>query len=534
MKFISCKSEGGNDVASSLRPGHRGRAATPQFALGALAFLAALAFFCGGGSLRAADGAPLAAEAVLSAMERVADWQLANPGAHSRTDWASAAGDAGFMALAGISGNPKYRDAMRAAGETNQWQLGGPGLYNANNYCIGQTYAELFMLYRERAMIQPLRERFDAILATPPREPPPGPSLQEQQHGSGDNWSWCEALFMGPPAWMRLYAATDDERYMNFAVSNWWRSADYLFDKKNNLFFHDTGYIYKKEANGAGVFGSRANGLAMAGLARVLQYLPMNHPGRPRFETMLKDMAKQILACQQPDGLWRVELLDPAAFPQKESGGSALLTYALAWGVNQGLLDKTPFQPAVEKAWAALNSCVDADGKLTHVQPAGEDGEAPKTFAETSTGIFGTGAYLLAGSEVYRLAVLAADEYQLAVVRVANPSALRRDCETVELNDKNPDQQILQSLEITGPSEMHLVVMDALSPRILDSQHYLSTPGADPGERPDTLVFQVDLAPGETRQYYILPGWAVPARPEPVIKTFAPRSQTLVVTVSGK
>jgi len=137
-------------------------------------------------------------------------------------------------------------------------------------------------------------------------------------------------------------------------------------------------------------------------LVRVLQYLPRNHPARPRFEVMFKEMSAKILACQQSDGLWRASLLDPASYPQKETSGSGFYTYALAWGVNQGLLGAS-FKPAVEKAWNALNGCVDADGKLTHVQPVGAD---PKTFAKTSTDIFGVGAYLLAGSEVYRMAVL--------------------------------------------------------------------------------------------------------------------------------
>ncbi|MGH8023906.1 MAG: hypothetical protein ACRED1_10015, partial [Limisphaerales bacterium] len=47
-------------------------------------------------------------QAVLAVMQRVADWQLAHPSAHRPTDWTCAAGDAGFMALAGISGDPKY------------------------------------------------------------------------------------------------------------------------------------------------------------------------------------------------------------------------------------------------------------------------------------------------------------------------------------------------------------------------------------------------------------------------------------------
>ena len=55
-------------------------------------------------------------KAVLSAMERVADWQLEHPSKHHPTDWTQGAGYTGIMALAGISGDRKYRDAMRADG----------------------------------------------------------------------------------------------------------------------------------------------------------------------------------------------------------------------------------------------------------------------------------------------------------------------------------------------------------------------------------------------------------------------------------
>ncbi len=131
-----------------------------------ITFITALGGFCLSGPLPAADTAAITPAAVLASMERVADWQLANPSSHSRTDWTCAAGDAGFMALAGISGNPKYRDAMLALGETNQWQP-GTRIYHADDHCIGQTYTELYLLYREPRMIKPLRERFDAILAKP-------------------------------------------------------------------------------------------------------------------------------------------------------------------------------------------------------------------------------------------------------------------------------------------------------------------------------------------------------------------------------
>jgi unsaturated rhamnogalacturonyl hydrolase len=333
--------------------------------------------------------------AVLAVMERVADWQLANPSRHPTTDWTQGAGCAGFMALAEISSDAKYREAMRAIGETNGWKLGGKK-YFADDHAIGQTYLELYLKDRDPKMIAPLRAQFDDILAHPPNTP----KLDNRGQFVSDAWSWCDALFMGPPVWMRLYAATGDARYRDFTVTNWWRTSDYLYDTNEHLYFRDSNFFEKREANGRKVFWSRGNGWVMAGLVRVLQYLPQNDPARPRFETQFKQMAEAVLACQQPDGLWRASLLDAVNYPLKETSGSAFHTYALAWGVNQGLLERAKYEPAVLKAWAALVECVQADGKLTRVQPIGHD---PKHFDENATEVYGVGAFLLAGSEVYRL-----------------------------------------------------------------------------------------------------------------------------------
>lgn len=450
---------------------------------------------------------------VLILMQRVADWQLANPSKHPATDWTQGAGDAGMMALAGISGDAKYRDAMLAMGEANQWQL-GPRYYHADDYCVGQTYAELYFLKRENKMIAPLRERFDGILAKPGEAKTLALSEGEK---AWEHWCWCDALFMGPTAWMRLYAATDDARYMDFAVKEWWRTTDYLYDKEEHLFYRDDSYFEKREANGKKIFWSRGNGWVMAGMVRVLQYLPTNHPDRPRFEKLFKEMAAKILTCQQPDGLWRASLLDPEEYPMKESSGSGFYTYALAWGINQGLLDRMQYEPAVLKAWSALSECVDADGKLTHVQPIGAD---PKKFDENATEVYGVGAFLLAGSEVYRLMVFDgkyeadADVRKITTIRVRNPSAFRRDCETVEIKLSS----LLRRLPKNAPAKL-FAVMDGVSSRVLDSQMYNST-GLN-SKSSDTLVFQVDLAPGETRTFYIVPAALLPATPPPIVKTFA-------------
>jgi len=454
----------------------------------------------------------IAPKPVLEIMQRVADWQLAHPSAHKPTDWTQGAGDAGMMALAGISGDVKYRNAMLAMGATNEWKL-GPRKFHADDHAVGQTYAELYLLYREPKMIAPLRKSFDAILAEPSKVQ--SLAFNQPKGIAGENWAWCDSLFMAPPAWVRLYAATGDEKYLDFAVKEWWRTTDYLYDKNEHLFFRDSTYFKKTEANGKKVFWGRGNGWVMGGLVRVLQFLPTNHPDRPRFEQLFKDMSAKILTCQQPDGLWRASLLDPDSYPLKETSGSGFYTYALAWGVNQGLLDRAQFEPAVRKAWAALVACVDADGKLTHVQPIGAD---PKNFAEDATEVYGTGAFLLAGSEVYRMAVTESLQEELTfrnlsmVVQITNPANFFRESETIEFPISFDIQNGVPLLQNDS-----FAVLDAKTSRFLDVQVYF--PKASKTNA--VVLFQVDMSPGEKRTFIILPGYSLAATRPPIVKTFA-------------
>ncbi len=306
---------------------------------------------------------------------------------------------------------------------------------------------------------------------------------------------------------MSLYAATGNVRYLNFAVKNWWRTTDFLYDRSEHLFYRDSRFFDRHEPNGRKVFWSRGNGWVMAGLVRMLQSLPTNSPDRPRFERLFKDMARKILSLQQPDGLWHSSLLDPVDYPEKETSGSGFLTYALAWGINQGILGRKEYEPAIRKAWIALEKCVDADGRLTHVQPIGGD---PQKFDPNSIEVYGTGAFLLAGSEVYRMAVM--EKTQPVRIEVTNPGGFRRVRETVGLSLA----RIAAGLHLS-PSTGKFAVMDGVSSRILDSQTYASKPG----HQPDKLLFQVDLAPHETRTYYVVNASALAGVPQPIVKTFA-------------
>jgi unsaturated rhamnogalacturonyl hydrolase len=336
------------------------------------------------------------ADDVIAVMRKVADWQLAHPWQHSSVEWTVGVLAAGMMALGSLLPNADYQQRMLEIGNMNNWEL-GPRIYFADDHCIGQAYAELYMRYRDARMIEPMLKRFDHILANPA-----GTSLERV--GSFDEvvkrWSWCDALFMGPPTWIRLHAITREPKYLNFLLNEWQAAHEYLYDRREGLYFRDSRYFSRREANGRKVFWARGNGWVMGGLVRVLQFLPPDHAQREGFVTHLRKMAAKVAALQQSDGLWRTSLLDPENHPLKEASGSSLILYALAWGVNQNILDRRLFEPAADRAWAALVDCVTPDGRLTHVQPIGME---PKSFDADHSDVYGIGAFLLAGSEMFRM-----------------------------------------------------------------------------------------------------------------------------------
>ena len=137
----------------------------------------------------------------------------------------------------------------------------------------------------------------------------------------------------------------------------------------------------------------------MGGIIRTLKYLPKDDPARATYITQLKEMAARIKELQGPDGLWKAGLLDPAAYDLPEMSGSAFFTYALAAGVNEGILDRKTYRPVIVKAWAGMLHHVYADGRLGCIQPVGA---APGAYTETSSYVYGVGAWLLAAAEIER------------------------------------------------------------------------------------------------------------------------------------
>lgn len=338
----------------------------------------------------ASDLSPeLTRAAVEKAMTKVADWQLARAKQDFNRDWTFAALYTGFMAASESTGDAKYSDAMRSMSERFNWKLGSE-YRDANDVAVGRTYVELYLKYHDPKMIASVRSEFDRTMRgdhEPPRIQLP--------------WSWCDALFMAPPTWAAMSKATGDPAYLDYMTREWWATSGRLYDFREHLFFRDARFLNQRHPNGQKIFWSRGNGWVIAGLAGLLEYMPQDYPERSKFVQQFQEIASAIAAIQGPDGLWRTGLLNPDRYQLPENSGSAFFTYALAWGINNNLLDRSKYAPVVAKAWKGLLSHIYEDGRLGCIQSVAD---APGKFKPTSSYVYGVGAFLLAGAEVDRLA----------------------------------------------------------------------------------------------------------------------------------
>lgn len=328
-------------------------------------------------------------------MLRVADWQLKNPN-HALTDWTNGAFYAGIFAAYQTTGDTALLAAMMDMGEKNGWQP-GKRFDHADDIAISQTYIDLYRIKKDRRMIQPT---IDAIARI-------GKDKSNEVEKQGIIWWWCDALFMAPPTFVKLAKTLKDKAYLEMNDKFFKETYDRLYDKQEHLYARDAGYLInatgegKRESNGKKVFWSRGNGWVAGGLVRVLKELPKDHPTRRFYENQYREIMDRVVSLQQPDGLWRSSLLDPGAYPGGEASGSGFYVYAMAWGINNKLLDRARYLPAVKKAWTGLNSLVMADGKVGWTQPIGADPR--RNFTADSWEVYGAGAFLLAGSEVIKI-----------------------------------------------------------------------------------------------------------------------------------
>ncbi len=384
--------------------------------------LAALLAGCAGGEAeRYSPGLTVAA--VTRVVNDAVGWQLDNMPVQGRevynpryTGWADGVFLSAVAEWTLTDDSRGYRGRLREIAASSDYLPAPRTLNPANDIAVSMLYANLYLedpqpqyiidtITDFQGQLEELRGGWKIITPTIERLDyqmkyyPELETLDFHNARNQERWCWCDALYMAAPTYAVIANITGKDEYREFMDREFWRTTAELYDPVERLFYRDTRFMEMREANGARVFWGRGNGWVAAAIARVVDLLPQDYPSREKYITLFADIMSRIVTLQDADGYWHTSLLDPESFPSPETSATGFYTFALWWGLNNGVLDPDTYLPHAVRAWTAMVAAVHPGGKLGWVQPIGD---APENITADKNEVYGTAALALAGTEVIR------------------------------------------------------------------------------------------------------------------------------------
>jgi unsaturated rhamnogalacturonyl hydrolase len=370
----------------------------------------------------------------------------------------------GLMALYYIHPVQEFYDYAVNWGESHSWEPAYGGItLNADNQCCGQTYIELYQLDPQPERIQSIKTSIDSMVKRP----------------QSDDWWWVDALQMAMPVFAKLGVVLDDTAYYEkmFDLYNDTKTiqgTSGLYNPADHLWWRDKDFDPPYTTpDGKNCYWSRGNGWVFAALARVLDVLPANAPHREEYVTTFKEMAEALIGVQRYDGFWNPSLVDSNDYGGEETSGTAFFTFGLAWGVNDSLLHGEVYKPYVVKAWNGMvKDALHPNGFLGYMQGTGKqpsDGQPLSYDKVPNFEDFGLGAFLLAGSEVYKMATTSPDTIPSSV-----PSVNKEEMDHLQVFP-NPFQDIIHiSCNLPEDLKFEMAIYDLYGKRIRDCRNELN------------------------------------------------------------
>ncbi|GAA4294065.1 glycoside hydrolase family 88/105 protein [Aestuariibaculum suncheonense] len=304
----------------------------------------------------------------------------------------------GLMALYEIYPDEAYYNYAYDWAEFHNWGFrNGNANRNADDYCAAQTYIDLYNLEPDSKKLRNTKACINMLLNTPQL----------------DDWSWIDAIQMGMPVFAKLGVLENDNRYFEKMYEMYMYTRDKhgdngLYNPKDGLWWRDADFDPPyTEPNGEDCYWSRGNGWVIGALAKVLSIIPEDAPHRDQYIKDLKAMAEALVPIQRNDGFWNVSLHDASHFGGKETSGTALFIYGMAYGINNGFLSKDKYLPVIEKGWnGIIHEALNDNGFLGYLQSTGKEPKDGMPLSYTKVPDFedyGLGCFLLAGAEIYRM-----------------------------------------------------------------------------------------------------------------------------------
>lgn len=215
------------------------------------------------------------------------------------------------------------------------------------------------------------------------------------------NTVWLDDMFMSVPAIAYMGQLTGEQKYFDEATQQVKQFSKRMFDGQKNIFIH--GWLEESNIQPRYHWG-RANGWAIMAITELLTLLPQDHKDRPEIMKLYRKHVQGLAALQSGTGFWH-QLLDKQD-TYLETSCTAIFTYSITRGINEGWLDYEAFGPMVLLAWEALSTQITPEGRITGTCVGTGMGFDPAFYYYRPVNQFAAHSYgplLLAGAEMIKL-----------------------------------------------------------------------------------------------------------------------------------
>ncbi len=318
-------------------------------------------------------------------MTRADQYWVTHGAGQAANNWGNATFQLGNLALARSTGAADTVTTAWAAANHYQIPNSTTQPFFPDYAAAGEVYLALQATHPDPANLKSLRDRVTAEVAS-------------VQQGHTTYWNYVDALNMAMPSFARLGVLDNSRAELDAMHTLFEYPKSKLVDAKTGLWYRDLSYV------GSDTFWSRGNGWAVMALTKVLTALPASDPNRAEYRQVFQRLANALVPLQRSDGFWPVNLTNPVAHPGPETSGTAMFTYGLAWGINNGILPAATFTPVVQRAWHGLTTtALQASGLLGYVQGVADSPTSGQPADPNTTASYAVGAFLLGGEQIARL-----------------------------------------------------------------------------------------------------------------------------------
>jgi unsaturated rhamnogalacturonyl hydrolase len=206
----------------------------------------------------------------------------------------------------------------------------------------------------------------------------------------GNHQYWVDTLYMAAPLLSALGQAAESARQIDIFTRR-------LQDPATGLYYHM--YDWDKQTRTPALWG-RGNGWVLMSIADTLEKLDENNPLYVRLQQIALKQLAGLVATQDANGMWHTVLDDPKSYP--ETSATAMFVYGIRKLIRLNAIPES-YERISRRAWSGINEQYVKNGLVTGVSA----GTVPKESdyyrnLPLGTETWGTGAYLMAGSEVAR------------------------------------------------------------------------------------------------------------------------------------